>query len=392
MRISKSLRESPRNSRSEISELDARQDELVRRKFGQVERLRRVVHELEEDVVARENEVTRLEAAAVAHQKKIEDTNSRRAALEDRRVVAEDKKRVILAALAAREEQRLRINKEREFIQRRCDEAERESDELDEIEIELKREEEEYQEKKRCDEEAQRLAADENAHQLMLELERADVERDRRSEVSKMQSRMGEFISKYEQDAANIERRFEQLRQEAAKRTAIAELEQSKWMTMWNDKNENADRIIRDLEGRLRAAESPHILKRRLDDLTVEYQALQRKVTTEQDEIRRLSEGPGGERDLIERMEKETREERERIAKMEHELDAKTLRQQTEEDGLDNRQQEVRLRKDEIESKMNLLRIRNAQAKRTFKVYQRQLASAEQQWEDMRGQHLSSVG
>jgi hypothetical protein len=56
----------------------------------QGERLKGLVDALQEDVVVREEDVLKLEQAASEHQKKIDEANAHRAALEKRRQAAED--------------------------------------------------------------------------------------------------------------------------------------------------------------------------------------------------------------------------------------------------------------------------------------------------------------
>jgi hypothetical protein len=231
------------------------------------------------------------------------------------------------------------------------------------------------------DEGAARLAAEENERQMRLELERAHSEK-----VAKLKDRVEDFLAKYEEDAAAVERRFERLERAAAQRRMAVELEQKKWVELWNEKHASADKMIQELEQKLKASESTAVLKERLTQLQAEHEQLKQRVADEQEEIRKLSEGPGSERELLERMEKETRDERERIAKLERELDAKAMQQQADEEDLDLREEDLRMRKEELDTKMRVLQLRETAAKRMLELYQQQLAGAEKRCENLRAQ------
>ena len=153
------------------------------------------------------------------------------------------------------------------------------------------------------DEEAAKIAAQENERQMKLELDRSNMEREHNEKVTKMKDRVEDFLAKYEEDAAAVERRFERLERAAAQRRIAVDLEQSKWSALWNEKHQNADKMIAELEQKLRESESASALKTKLAELQTEHEELQRKIKEEQDEIAHLSEGPGSERDILEEKE-----------------------------------------------------------------------------------------
>jgi hypothetical protein len=75
------------------------------------------------------------------------------------------------------------------------------------LEAELKREEEQLAELVN----ATGLAAKENEWQMRLELEHSHLERSHSDEVSRIKDKVEDFLAKYEEDAAAVERRFERL-------------------------------------------------------------------------------------------------------------------------------------------------------------------------------------
>lgn len=358
----------------------------VKRKSQQVSRLKQLVEALQDEVSFREAEVTKLEADAEEHKRVIKETNTKRSFLERRRIAADEKKRSILSALADREEKRKRVMEQRELIRKKREMVERDTDELDQLEATLTREEEKLADRIREMDEAARFAAEESERIANKELRRAAIEKDHRENVNRMMEHVEEYLTKFEDDAAIIERRFERLEKAAAQRRNTVELEQSKWMALMREKIEQADAMATELEAQISAGDNEVTLKGKIERLTAEHNDISERIEKERAEIVELSGGPGSEREKLERLERETREERERIAKEELILSTRALEQQKEEETLMAHHDDLQIKRDNLASQENMLRMRQVGSGRMLTLYKNQLSAAENRYNSLKKQ------
>jgi chromosome segregation ATPase len=377
----------------EVEELRRMDDQLqnvdmlvqaARGKTIGVERLRNAVEVLKEEVAAREAELAILEPNAHSHQQQLQATSERNAALARRRLAAEAKKRSILDSLAERDTRRRALLDERDCLRRRREAAEREEEELQQVEGELRLEEDRLQELRHQDDEEMRLAMQENERQMKAELERANVERLEGEKSANQKSQMEELRAKYEADSAVVQRRYDRLEKAALDKKGAVELEQTQWVELWNEKLHNADGQIAELEAKIKGAESSSALRTKLAQLLAEHEQLKRRVADETEDIRRLSEGPESGKELLDKMEREIRDQRERIAKMERQLDEEEMEQKAESQKINLQEEDLRVGHDELEKKMQLFQLRKTAALGMIDLYQRQLAAAQRRCQSLR--------
>ena len=298
-------------------EIKTRHYESVRDSLkGKVEscdRLRSRINQMKDDILVRENDVEKIEAACYAHTKKIEEVSQRRGALRAREIRTEDRKTKVEGMLAAREEKRKKIMEQREELRSRMAEVEKEQERLDEIEEQLKTEEERLDEIQKKDEDAVIAAAAENEAGIRKLMQKDFDERRKGQAASHMNDRLEDFLIMWEEDPVATERTFVKMERTARMKKRSVETEQKKWLELWNMKHKQIDDMIQQLEQRINGYESMEQLKQRFEELKVVHDDLERKVSEDQDALRVLSFGSEEECQRVLGKTLECEKERQRI-------------------------------------------------------------------------------
>ena len=337
---------------------------VARRKAANVGVLRHIVGQLSAEVQAREAEVQELEKLVAEKKEKISETASRRKALDKRRQTADERRRNAIAAIKERNDRRKNLLAKREEIRQKRDDAEKEQEEMDQMEIDLKKEEDEVS------------VLREQREKEMKEAQNRMETASRVSETPK--DRAEDFMKRYQEDAAVIEKHFLRLERTAAKRKAAVELEQSKWSSLWNQKNEEADEAIADLEKRIKLMSgNTDSLKAELEEIRQVHEKLQEQINGEEDEIQTLSEGPNSQKDEIEKEHQDAMEERQKLLAQEREIEAKIRDQQRESDQLDLKKAALANQDAELDSRMHTLKLREDTARKMLELYKRQIATVD---------------
>ena len=124
------------------------------------------------------------------------------------------------------------------------------------------------------DEENIRLAAAESEREVKSRLERSELpDRPFTQKLTKKNDRIEAFLTKYEGDVSSFQQRFERLGEATQDRRVAVGLEQSKLVAQWKEKHQTADRMIAELEQKLRA-QSLDDLSDRLAELQAEHEGL----------------------------------------------------------------------------------------------------------------------
>jgi chromosome segregation ATPase len=342
----------------------------IKAKAAPVEQMKKRLVVIQDEVFGREREVRELERRAANHEIQIHEANDRLAAFERQRLAAEEKKRKLLASISSRDEKRKLLIEQRDKIRERREEAEREQQELDELEKELARDEEQLQQEKRRDDEVAQASKLENRT------------------VEKPRNRVDEFLSKYAEVSLANDRKTDRLEKQLVQRRANLTLAQTRFNTLWKEKHQDADQLITMLEQKISFSENATVLLSKCTDLEAELPELKEKVRIHEQQLRTLQESSEREKALLPRLQAEAAEEQAKLRQLERDLDAKTLQQQIESNDLDTQQEEVKLRKAELEAQIQVLEAKGAAGKRVLELYEQQLAAAERRSRAMKAERL----
>lgn len=360
----------------------------VKSKERKVERLKQLVNALSAEYHAKDAEIGKLEFDAIEHQRKIESTNARRAELEQRRMIAEEKKRQILATIADKDSRRKKVIEQREEIRRRREAVEREQDELDRLEINIRADEDRLVDQKRAVKFNETVEQARSERTTVKELRRKALEQDHMDNLDQLKSNIDEYLLKFEQDSATVELRFERLKRAADERRTALEFQQKKWSQIWKEKNQNADKIIFDLRSKVDKYENEVILEGQFEKLSSEKALIELRVKREREEIQYLTEGPGSERAILDRQEHEIRMEREAMAAREAELDQKGIKQQMEIEALETDVYRLQFEKDKMLGKKKAFELEIEADNRMFSVYSNQIPPLERRLKNLKDQMI----
>lgn len=360
----------------------------VKSKERKVERLKQLVNALSAEYHAKDAEIGKLEFDAIEHQRKIESTNARRAELEQRRMIAEEKKRQILATIADKDSRRKKVIEQREEIRRRREAVEREQDELDRLEINIRADEDRLVDQKRAVKFNETVEQARSERTTVKELRRKALEQDHKDNLDQLKSNIDEYLLKFEQDSATVELRFERLKRAADERRTALEFQQKKWSQIWKEKNQNADKIIFDLRSKVDKYENEVILEGQFEKLSSEKALIELRVKREREEIQYLTEGPGSERAILDRQEHEIRMEREAMAAREAELDQKGIKQQMEIEALETDVYRLQFEKDKMLGKKKAFELEIEADNRMFSVYSNQIPPLERRLKNLKDQMI----
>lgn len=360
----------------------------VKSKERKVERLKQLVNALSAEYHAKDAEIGKLEFDAIEHQRKIESTNARRAELEQRRMIAEEKKRQILATIADKDSRRKKVIEQREEIRRRREAVEREQDELDRLEINIRADEDRLVDQKRAVKFNETVEQARSERTTVKELRRKALEQDHMDNLDQLKSNIDEYLLKFEQDSATVELRFERLKRAADERRTALEFQQKKWSQIWKEKNQNADKIIFDLRSKVDKYENEVILEGQFEKLSSEKALIELRVKREREEIQYLTEGPGSERAILDRQEHEIRMEREAMAAREAELDQKGIKQQMEIEALETDVYRLQFEKDKMLGKKKAFELEIEADNRMLSVYSNQIPPLERRLKNLKDQMI----
>ena len=362
-------------------ELNTRQYEAVRDslkgKAESCDRLRLRINQLKDDLLARENDVEKIEAACLAHTSKIEETTQRRGALRAREIRNEDRKRKVEGLLAAHEEKRQKIMAQREQVRSRMAEVEKEQEHLDEIEEQLKTEEERLDEIQKRDEDVVIAAAAENEAGIRSLMQKDFDERRKGQSASHMNDRLEDFLIMWEEDPVATERTFVKMERTARMKKRSVETEQKKWLELWNMKHKQLDDMIQQLEQRINEYESMDKLKQRFEELKVVHDDLERMVSEDQDQLRVLSFGSEEECQKVLGRQLECEKERQRIYERNVELAKGMIQLKELESMIETEEPRIEVLKQELGAKMQALEIKEQASQKMFELYQKQLDSVQ---------------
>jgi hypothetical protein len=355
--------------------------QTVQRKSAQVDHLTQLVDALQEDVIVRENEVIALEIAALEHQKAIEATNERRAALQQRRAAAEQKRKQILAAMADREERYRELLKEREEIKLAREAAEREKELLDREKHELLRKEELLSGFQQRHAAVNQIIESENQRQTRLQSERISLARRQLEIQNELRNDVDDFLIRYHEDEQAAERRYDRLEQLIDQRSKIPGKERQTWITLWTQKNQKSEEMIRQLEEQLAETDAAALVEQ-LNALEAEENELKEKIAQEEELIKRGIDQD--EKERLEQLEKEMIQEEESLLKQQAELTATAQQQLVEDNDLEIQETELKMKVQDVKTKMRVLGLRERAAQKLLGLYQSELEKAEQTCEKLR--------
>ena len=400
----KGITSTPELSKEEMDRLDEeimnlKQEEINSRKHESIqskikgkiescERLRKRLDQMKDDLVVRENDVEKIENASIAHQKKIEETNERRGALERRRILANDRKTKVEGMLSAREEKRKKIMQQREEVRLRMAEAEAEQERLDEVEDELKVEEERLDEIQRKDEESVLAAAAENEANIRKRMQK-DFEERRKTQKTSHTDRLEDFLVMWEDDPVATERTFVKMERAARMKKASVEAEQKKWLELWERKQKQVDDMIEQIQKKVQESESMAQLKERFEQLKVVHDDLERKVSEDQDQLRVLSFGSEEECQKVLGKTLELEKERQRIYERNVELVKSSLQLKELEAMLEMEEPRIKVLKDELEVKLKATAVSQQASQKMVELYEKQLAAVNKRREQLKA-HLEA--
>jgi hypothetical protein len=262
----------------------------------QVEHLKQLVDALQEDVIAREKDVIALEIAALEHQK----------ALQRRRAAAEMTRKQVLAAMADREERHRRLLKEREEIKLAREAAEREKELLDREEQELARDEDLIRAFQQRHTAVNQIVESENERQTRLQKERFDLAQGQIEMQNALKNHVDEFSTRYQEDEKAAARRYDRLEQLIDQRSKIPGKERQTWISLWTQKNQKSEEMIRQLEEQLQETDADALVEQ-LSALEAEESEVRQKIAQEQESNRGIDQE---EKERLEQLEREMIEEK----------------------------------------------------------------------------------
>jgi hypothetical protein len=362
--ITKLQNEDDRESRKEL--ISSKEKDIIALKYD--------IEKLQDDIVAKEAAAAKMEALVVTHEKELLHSAHCRQNHETRKARAEAKHATLQAAVAHRDERRKTLIGQRVKVRERRLAVEADQARLDELENDLKIQEEQLNDQKQRDEILARQATEEAERREQQRLEGKVQQAQEGRDKPERPSRVMNFLQKYSTDGSAVERKCERLALSAEHKRLALEHKQAQGLSFWENRmkelNDEMGTIIEKLEAKRQVSD----VNGKLQELKTEHEEVLRHIANDQDELRQRisdeSERSNGNGEYGRLAKEEARQLR-------RQLDERSLQQSMAVTELDRAQKELDAQKQNLEETLKTLHIKEMAAKLVLVACQQGLRSTE---------------